>query len=115
MTLYGREEIAWFAGFYEGEGNIHNEKKYRDRNGLESYRISKKVYLRIGQCNLEPLLRAQDVFDLGGIYGPYKIKGGTKPFYNITYRGLEECQAVFAAIYPWLSQDRKEQFIEALY
>ena len=54
-----REEIAWAAGFFDGEGCFSYIQKAR------------YVCLRIGQSELEPLERFREAVGLGKIYGPY--------------------------------------------
>lgn len=118
-TLYNREAIAWFTGLFEGEGSVGNYtikgRPYQPSFG-EKYRHKSytRIQARIGMTDLDVLEQAQEVFDLGKIYGPYRVDTIRKPYYTLEYIGFEQVQAIFAAMYPLLRSRRREQFIKAL-
>ncbi len=88
-----REELAWAAGFVDGEGCF--------------YSASSKRYprLSISQNDKEVLERFQESVGLGKIYGPYP----PRPDFEYRLNGLEKVQAVIAMLWPWLSGKKKEQ------
>ena len=92
---YSREDLAWLAGFFEGEG---------------SFRQSDRAYWEITQSSLEPLERGFSIFPVGKIYGPYANKPGRQPYYRWVACKFEEVQAVVAATWPWLSRRRRDQY-----
>lgn len=96
-------EIAFVAGFYEGEGSV--TVKNSSRNKIPR--------MRIDNCNPEPLQRCADIFGgkVSGPYGPYK--GGINGVY-IWERYGKNCLMFFDYIKPWLSERRKTQVENAL-
>lgn len=98
---YAREEVAWAAGFYEGEGTIYLS------------RTSPRMY--VTQVNVEPLSRFREVLGVGTVRGPYQQKNpGSQPIYKYTVNGLEKVQAIIAMIWPWLSDRRRAQATKVL-
>lgn len=112
MSKLDRESVIYCAGLYEGEGHVSSYL----RGGKRHY-----MQLIITMCDLEPLERFADTFDIGqyqvgSLGGPYTKNGGTnkKPFYKLRYSNFEHVQFVVAAIWPWLSPRRKEQYVDAV-
>lgn len=103
---------AWFAGFFEGEGNIRLASKnvrYNTRWGPRVYAIP---VLDICQVNIEPLEKAFKIFPFAKIYGPYQYSANKQPHYKFTISGREKCECVYTLIKGLLSKRRKEQFIK---
>jgi hypothetical protein len=94
-----REEIAWAAGFFDGEGSTLLSKKYQ-------------VSLSIGQSGDEapPILERMNhaLGALGTVRGPY-VRGTHKPAYVLSIVGFERTQAVIAMMWPWLTQPKRDQ------
>jgi hypothetical protein len=88
-----REEMAWAAGFFEGEGNF-------SRKGLA-----------VAQVNREPLDRLKEITGFGTIRGPYRNRG---PIFLWEINSFELIQAFVAMVWPWLSERRREQARKAL-
>ena len=103
---FNREDLAWAAGFLEGEGtfycNIQKPKK-------EGYKPQAAISLRAVQVEREPLERLARIFPFGRMYGPYKGKGNKQPHHQWGVHSFEAGQAIIALIWPWLSTKRKEQ------
>jgi hypothetical protein len=93
-----RENLAWAAGFYEGEGTIGYY------NGLA---------LKIPQVNKEPLDKFLAIAGVGRIIGPYTRNPKHKPQYVYQVFSFEHCQALIAMLWPWLSESRKLQIKRA--
>ncbi|SRR5258706_3825562 len=86
-------EVAWAAGFIEGEGSFKLQVKCP--------RVS------AGQVNKEPLLILQAIF--GGSLKQYKnAKPSWSPLWYWYVNGAR-AREVIATILPWLSQKRKQQ------
>lgn len=75
MINLNREELAWAAGFFDGEGNI---RAYIDKRSEEYY-----LQIQIGQVlddyifdhpYCEVLEKFKDAVQLGRINGPYEYK-----------------------------------------
>ena len=103
-----REELAWAAGFFDGEGNIGCQVK----NHTATFRI------HVSQVRLEPLERFQRaVLGLGKIVQRQRESRthyGQKPVYEFRTGGFQESQAIMAMLASFLSQPKQEQLISAL-
>jgi hypothetical protein len=101
-----REELAWAAGLFEGEGSFCNTNNYKGVSGFLS---------QIGTfTDLDVLKRFHKVVGgIGYIYGPYerKTKDGRPQKTCWTWRAMsfEQVQAIVALLWPWLGERRKLQ------
>jgi hypothetical protein len=108
------DEIAWAAGYYEGEGSCHQRYGYfRTSKGELRRRRSPQYVLQIGSTDKEPLDRFRKAFGFGTVTGPYQ-DGVWQPHWKYAISGFEKVQAVLAAIWPWLSPRRQKQARRAL-
>lgn len=117
--LYGKDEVAWLAGLFEGEGWLTREETYT-KYGRRYTSWTPKLTAEICSTDFDVINHAQDVVNFGTVYGPYfngRKKDGTKckEIYRISWRGFEEVQAIFAMMYPWLGERRRKRFEEVLY
>lgn len=96
-------ELAWAAGFFDGEGS-----------SVLSHRKTgwKTLMMSIGQVHREPLDRFDRATDnIGSVVGPYKQrKEGHQPYYQWVVTGLEPCQTVMTMLWPWLCSIKREQW-----
>lgn len=90
-------EVAWAAGLYEGEGTA----------GLFGKRVTTAVAILM--TDLEPLERCRDALGLGYVEGPSRIREGWKPIYAWRISRAAEIVAFFDAVWPFISERRKEQ------
>jgi hypothetical protein len=103
-----REELAWAAGFFDGEGCI-------------SYTQSGKYdMIRIGQCERLPLVRFQTaVGGMGRIYGPYSSRHegrwSRRPQFAYQVTGHERLQAIIAMLWFKLGPTKRTKAREVLY
>lgn len=95
-----REDLAWLAGFYEGEGCIYTRTDGRG------------IYLLIVQAQLEPIQRVRAILGFGRITRQV-TKRGTEVWTWQT-SGFERVQAGVAMVWAWLSPRRKAQARRAL-
>ncbi len=106
MTV-NREELAWAAGFFDGEGcsSIHNTPKNR-----------MALRLNVGQVNRDNLHRFQAaVGGLGAVGKPCVSKTRVRqPFSMWETQRFEHSQAVIALLWPWLGQEKRLQASTAL-
>lgn len=92
-------ELAWAAGFFDGEGTTHFHP-----NGLPQ--------LSIGQVDREPLERFQRaVLGLGRIVGPYKDTSKRKPITVYRVSNWRGAQAVIALLWKFLSTAKRQQAV----
>jgi hypothetical protein len=100
-----REQLAWAAGFYDGEGSLSciwqlnaNGKYYR--------------YLRMQLDQIEPttLQRFQKALGGGVIYGPYAPRiAHHSPHWHWSLTSFEQVQHATCLLWSWLSEPKKAQ------
>lgn len=100
-----REELAWAAGFWDGEGCTTPQ---RHKTGAVSLHLTVHQVFR---PNLERFYAA--IGGLGKLYGP-EIRNTGKPISSWATGKFEHGQAVIAMLWPFLSQDKKDQYKRVL-
>lgn len=97
-----REELAWAAGFFDGEGYIagHNCRGSGQR-------------LQIPQVDRRALDRFQRAMGFGKVVGPWP-NGKFSPRYHYRVGRFAEVQAAIALMWTWLGPVKKEQARNAL-
>lgn len=96
-----REELAWAAGFWDGEGHYG----VNNRNQLVG---------RIVQASKSPLIRFQRVVG-GKLYGPYtRAQSNRKPVWSLQFNGFEKVQALGAMLWIFSSRPKRQQFMTAI-
>ncbi len=101
------EELAWAAGFFDGEGSTGTYDR-RFKGG----RLN--VNLSVPQNDLDILKRFQEAIGgVGRTYGPYfrKSKPGSYVFQT---KSFESIQFILAQLWPWLTPEKKNQGAKAL-
>lgn len=99
-------ELAWAAGFFDGEGNTRLEPS-EDR--LRSY-----LRISIGQIDKEPLERfRRAVGGVGRIYGPYKKDERWKPIWTYSAKG-QDAHAALRAFLHFCSTPKRVQAEKAI-
>jgi hypothetical protein len=95
-----REELAWAAGFYDGEGTFC----------LDQGRLS----MSLAQINPEVLIRFKAAVNgLGRVYGPYQRKVKThSQWWVFCPTSFEHTQAIVAMLWSFLSSPKKEQIVK---
>lgn len=91
-----REDIAYCAGLYEGEGYVSAAIRLR----TYSRKPDPRMQLKIVMTDVGPLHIFADTFDVGNIYGPYEQKGKNtwKDKYDYSLYRFEYIQFVIAAM-----------------
>lgn len=110
MNTNWREDLAWAAGFFDGEGTIGGYSKLEEAHICFSLRV-----YQTERTTLERFHRA--VLGIGSVVGPYfrkDRKAHHKPAYTYDVSGHRQVQAVIAMLWPFLSQPKKEQAKKAL-
>jgi hypothetical protein len=94
-------EVAWAAGFFEGEGTITQS--------------GGRLVVRLNNTDPEPVYRFANIVGFGEVYGPYQYeqpdRRKRKPFWvwlAEEYEGLE----VLELLWPWLSGRRHCQALD---
>lgn len=111
--MMNREELAWAAGFVDGEGytGFHICQKSRPTDQRQYGAIS----LTVSQCHKEPLERLQKALGVGKLWGPYKKKKENhRDSYSFSVTGFEKTQAAIAMLWTWLGPIKREQASNAI-
>jgi len=98
-------ELAWAAGFFDGEGNIHV--------GVTKHRW-KKIVMTVAQAERTTLERFQRAVQEGSIRGPYRTNHGGRGAYYWTIEGPARCLKVIAWLWPYLSEPKRTQIDAAI-
>ncbi len=111
--VLNREELAWAAGFFDGEGSTSLRCKNRGRARKADYIMP---MLSISQhYSPECLLRFREaVGGFGTMNGPYRYANSPNADrWTWAARRHEEAQAVIVRLWPWLSSPKRKQAVAA--
>lgn len=104
---WSRENLAWAAGLFEGEGCIFVSKK-------------KGITLYLSMTDEDVVRKIHSTMGVGKVNGPYKQVAGTsrkesyKPAWTWSVGRAEMVQAVLAAFWCFLGERRKRKAKEAI-
>lgn len=106
-----REELAWAAGFFDGEGGFYAYPNARKKPNQKLY-----PRIEIGQIDRAILQRFQRAVGLGLMRGPYQKHStpNQKPIWKFGVYHFEHVQAVGAMLWPWLSSRTRKQFTNVI-
>ena len=114
MSDIDREQLAWAAGLFDGEGSI----SYCVRTqGKYTYPQIQLCVSQSGNGHAESLLARfqKAVCGLGMINGPYVNKGhGKKPRWHWSTAKFETIQAVVCMLWPWLHTTKRSDVVRVL-
>ena len=94
--MKSKYDLAWAAGFFDGEGSFIFSKSRKHRS----------TSISISQADRFVLDKFRDIVDcgtVGGPYGPYNNGISIKPQYKFRVNSLREFNIVYRSIKPWLS------------
>ncbi len=97
-------DLAWAAGFYDGEGHCHWHHK--ERKGRQYGYIG----ISIAQVEKQPLEKFLGIVQVGKIYGPYggRSKNNPTPYY-VYCTNSEKAEIVLDLLSPYLCYPKKKQ------
>jgi hypothetical protein len=98
---WSRENLAWAAGLFEGEGCITR------RQGVQTNLV-------MTMTDEDVVRRFHAIIGHGKVYGPYKTKTGVKLQWRWACTGSKHCIAVLAALWCFLGERRKARTIVAM-
>lgn len=103
MLNINREQFAWAAGLYEGEGSAH-------------LRVQPRFFgLSVTSTDEDVLRKLRRVLGVGNVTGPYTSKNPHhKAFYRWSTTTFEHAQFAAAALWPHLCVRRQGQIHRAL-
>jgi hypothetical protein len=91
-------ELAWAAGFFDGEGCTSLAVCRRDGKI-----ISYKAHVCIAQVQAEPLIRFRNAVNIGKVYGPYKKESpNQQPQYRYSIQSKDGTKEVIRQLRPYL-------------
>jgi hypothetical protein len=108
FALPTKMELAWAAGFYDGEGcttGVVDTRRLVKPRYVVTLAVSQSTVA--GQVVLERFRAA--VGGIGKVNGPYGRGNSAKPVYKWQTNGFERTQAVIAMLWPYLSEPKREQ------
>jgi len=114
-------ELAWAAGFFDGEGYTGLSKisrKILKPSGKRYDRKSYKFYptVNIAQVHREPLDRFNIAVGYGKVYGPYgPYKTGKQPYYTYQASGYENVKTIIDLLFPYLCDVKRDQATDVLH
>jgi len=100
-----REELAWAAGLFDGEGWIGNHRRSTGRL---------QVRLVIPQIDRRVLDRFAAAVRIGKVFGPYDAKNRVHKQFRYVVTHLPMVQAVIGQIWKFLAPVKREQAAAAL-
>ena len=103
IYLMDRRELAWAAGFFDGEGCVTFGKQG-------------SLTLSISQTHPEVLVRFREAVGAGVVRGPWHqpSKPNANTLYGYVCTSFEPCQHVYAQLWPFLSSVKKQQIIDTV-
>lgn len=111
---FNTHELAWAAGFFDGEGYTHATAQKRNLGPRQVYSSLRLSVSQVSPIALERFRTA--VNELGSIKGPYKNKNpNSQPFYVYVATSFEEVQAIVCMLWPWLGPLKRQQAKDALH
>lgn len=109
-----REDMAWAAGLFEGEGSIvWTSVPPRNNTKKRHYRCQ----LSLHSTDEDVVRRFHKVIGIGVVNGPYNYstkKTKRKPSWYWAVGSHERVQAAIAMMWPWLCSRRRERAKEVL-
>lgn len=90
-----REDLAWVAGVFEGEGCFSFHEK------------SRAISACISMTDLDVIETVKSIIGLGTIVSVKPGKVGWKPQWKWAVNSFEDVQAVAAMLWPWLKSRRR--------
>lgn len=106
-TDINKIELAWCAGFFDGEGCTYS----RLRKHKEGWRPNPQITLNVSQSNQIPLRRFRKTIKFGKIY---TTNTNRAPVHYLLLDGLEKVQQCMILLWPYLSEPKKKQYKEAI-
>lgn len=103
-----REELAWAAGLFDGEGTVRAFKEKRVAGDRWYVRLS------VAQGHPAVLERFIAAVGFGKLNGPYRARGRKNVLWSATVDGHERAQAAVGLLWRWLSPVKRAQARQAL-
>src|SRR5258708_6300810 len=102
-------ELAWAAGFFDGEGNV-GCVKHESRKQATYLRI----HAQIAQVDRRVLDRFHRAVGVGHVRGPYQPSGNRRPVFCWSTQSKFGVETVALLLSPYLGEIKQEQFRQSL-
>jgi len=102
-------ELAWAAGFFDGDGWAALVRRRRRKRGQPHAQINQASEDGVP----EVLTRFRDAVGVGRVAGP-KLEEGRQPLYWWVASSRDDVARTGALIGPWLSHDKRRQFYDTV-
>lgn len=107
--MWSREDVAWAAGVFEGEGFV----------GTYDYRSHRPSWMMSVEMTDEDVVRKlHRVIGLGKVYGPIERKNGAGAGWLPTWKWQlarrDQIYAVCAALFPFMGKRRRARMAQAI-
>lgn len=102
--VWNREELAWAAGLFEGEGAVCWNAAGLGRRRAQACMSS---------TDEDVIRHFAAVVKVGRVHGPY-TKDGRKPVWKWVAAHFPATQAVVAMLWPWLGERRRATAVRVL-
>ena len=100
-NIYSRENLAWAAGLFEGEGCF-------------TLTYGKNLQATLKMTDKDVVERFQSVIGFGTIKRQEGERVGYKPQYKWCVGSFEKVQALAAMLWPWLHTRRRTKIVEVI-
>ena len=102
-----REQLAWAAGFIDGEGHFGLHVTKGRPTDTRKYASPE---LTVAQCDRRSLDKLQKILGVGKVGGPYKKDNAKWSDYCLFYvSGLEKIEKAVNLLWPWLGEVKRDQ------
>lgn len=101
MRTYVKTELAWAAGFFDGEGNVGCTK-------------NNVIRLKVSQIDRQVLDRFKATIGFGIIYLEPRTTVAGNPVWTYRVTSFAGVQQICADLWSWLSPVKRKQFKQAL-
>jgi hypothetical protein len=106
-----REQLAWAAGLFEGEGCFSTSTRRTRRPGAPT---SRKCAAQINMTDHDVVSRFREVMGFGSIRSIKQAQPHHKPQLKWVASSFEHFQATVALLWPWLGARRRARAKELL-
>jgi hypothetical protein len=104
-------ELAWAAGFFDGEGCTSVTSCRPKKRALNQDRPMRGLRASLAQVELEPLLRFHRAVGVGAVRGPYKYGTNKHPYFQWNASNMDVIE-VIDRLWPYLSTVKKKQALD---
>lgn len=106
-----RIDLAWAAGFFDGEGTTTAGDRIDSRTKTKA----RKITVSAAQSDRERLDHLASVLGVGNVRGPYAAKGpNSKPYHVWSVASFQAAQHCVCLMWNWLGSEKRKQAAAAL-